>query len=137
MSQQPDFLLDLDAMRRTVAEALRERNCDGHPRPTLTTLGRLLPRLRVHAAALLPIIEGRLQEMSADDPRRGEIGLEVKRARGAQDVRLTNDFPRDIASMRHLARLVSTLIDITADGRQPLGRGDAIGPDHPAPRASP
>ena len=118
MSRQPDFLLDLGAMRRTVAEALRERNCDGHPRPTLTTLGRLLPRLRVHAAVLLPIIEGRLRKMSADDPRRGEIGLEVKRARGAQGTRLTNDIARDVASMRYLARLVASLIEIVADGRE-------------------
>ncbi|MFG3118711.1 DUF6415 family natural product biosynthesis protein [Streptomyces sp. NPDC048197] len=118
MSQQSPFMINLDTMRWTVAESLRERNCDGHPRRTVTTLGRLLARLRVHAAVLLPIIEGRLRKMSPDDPRRGEVTLEVKRGRGAQGTRLTNDFPRDVANLRYLARLVANLIEIVEEGRQ-------------------
>lgn len=86
MSERLDLSLDLDKMRQPVADALREHVDRGHPRPTLNQLQKLLPRLRVHAAVLLPIIEGRLRKTSPDGPRRGETTLkssaaEVRRVR--------------------------------------------------------
>ncbi|MFE6742359.1 DUF6415 family natural product biosynthesis protein [Streptomyces tubercidicus] len=118
MSERLGLSLDLDKMRQTVADALREHIGRGHPRPPLNQLQQLPPRLRVHAAVLLPIIEGRLRKTSPDGPRRGEITLEVKRGRGAQGTKLANDFPRDVANRRYLARLVANLIEIVEEGRQ-------------------
>ncbi|MEU5302207.1 DUF6415 family natural product biosynthesis protein [Streptomyces noursei] len=107
----PNLILELTAVHRTVSDALRE-SVGGHPRPTLAQLQRLPPKLRSHMAELLPVVGGLLRAMDADDPGRGDISLTIERAQAAQSTRLTGNFPHDVDNMRYLARLVASLVDI-------------------------
>lgn len=113
----PILTLDLTTMRRTVRDALRE-SAYGQPRPTLTQLQQLPIKLRSHTADLIPVVDVVLRAMDAEDPRHGEITLELKRAQGVDGARPTGDFARDVAHMRHLARLVRSLLDIVEDSQK-------------------
>lgn len=86
MSERLDLSLDLDKMRQPVADALREHVDRGHPRPTLNQLQKLLPRLRVHAAVLLPIIGRSCERRAPMVPAAGKSpwkssAAEVRRVR--------------------------------------------------------
>ncbi|MCW7987175.1 hypothetical protein XF35_18340 [Streptomyces platensis subsp. clarensis] len=127
--------LSLDVTRRTVRDALRE-DASGHPLPMLTQLQRLSSKVRIQASTLVPIVMLRLDELEADDPRRGVISQEFQRAWGLQGTRMTGNFLRDVATLRHLARLVSSLIDIAANEQQPVpSHVDDTAPDPAAARA--
>ncbi|ARF56011.1 hypothetical protein [Streptomyces gilvosporeus] len=126
---EPILSIDLTTMRRTVAEVLHEHVAEVvvdagredvdvwtyQPCSTLEQLRRLLAKLRVHTAVLVPLVENRLRGMSG--PERGHVTLELKRARGMHATSLTDDYLCDVAGMRHWARLLDSLLDIVEDSR--------------------
>ncbi|MFE7316392.1 DUF6415 family natural product biosynthesis protein [Streptomyces sp. NPDC057555] len=108
---------NLTSIRRTVTDALRE-SVNGYPRPTLSQLHRLPPKLRCHKAELIPIVDDLLRSMDTEDPRRRQIAVTLKRAQAKDGARPTGNFAHDVDNMRRLARLVRSLLDTVEDTRK-------------------